>query len=176
VNPLVSDSQATTDKTFIERWIANPRALIAYSLLLGAVAGTAIWGKYLLSGGSFTMWFLLSAVAYYTFAGYAGVRLLRRLPSADLWAMAALIPQVVQFQAGGAIYRIVCGLHVTLTIGGGRINFGFGALTSVQVGIVQGSLPTMVAVNFVPILLVSYLWHQLEEPPNKRLKLTARAH
>ena|SRR5882672_6018841 len=156
------------DVTFVERWIANPRSLIAYSLSLGAIAGTSIWVGYLLTGGSFILWFLLSAVAYYTFAGFAAVKLLRGAPSADLWAMAALIPQVVQFQAGDLIYKVACGLQLTLTIGGGRINFGVGALTSVQVGIVDATLPTMVAINFVPLLLISYLWHQLEEPPNTR--------
>jgi hypothetical protein len=154
------------DATFVERWIANPRSLIAYSLLLGAIAGTSIWVGYWFAGGPFTLWFLLSAVAYYTFAGFTAVKVLRGAPSADLWAMAALIPQVVQFQAGDLIYKVACGLHLTLTIGGGRINFGFGALTSVQVGIVDATLPTMVAINFVPLLLISYLWHQLEEPSN----------
>jgi len=155
----------TNEPTFVERWIANPRSLIGYSLLLGAIAGTSMWAGYLLAGVSVTIWFLLGAVAYYTFAGYAGVNLLRRVPSADFWAMAALIPQVVQFQFDRIIFRIVCGLHLTLTIGGGRIDFGLGALTVVQVGAVPGTLPPMVAFNFVPVLLISYLWHQLEEPP-----------
>ena len=152
------------DRTFVERWIANPRRLIAYSLLLGAVAGTSIWAQYVWRGGSFSLWFLLSAFAYYSLAGYAGVKLIKEAPSADLWALGALVPQVPQFQFGSIIYRIVCGLHVTLTIGNGDINFGFGALTVVQVGIVGQDLPTMVAINFVPLLLISYLWHQLEKP------------
>ena len=164
----------TNDTTFVARWIANPRSLIAYSLLLGAVAGTSIWARYLLAGVSFTFWFLLSAVAYYTFAGYAGVKLLKRASSADLWAVAALLPQVLQFQTGGMVFKIVCGLHLTLTIGGWTINFSFGAGTNVEVGVLDADLPTALAINLVPLLLISYLWHQLQEPPNKRLKLAAR--
>jgi hypothetical protein len=164
----------TNDATFVGRWIANPRSLIAYSLLVGAVAGTSIWARYLVAGASFRFWFLFSAVAYYTFAGYAGVKLLKRAPSGDLWALAALIPQVVHLQTGGMVFRIVCGLHLTLTFGGWDINFSLGAGTNVEVGVLEAALSTRVGVNLVPLLLISYLWHQLEEPPNKRLKLTAR--
>ena len=37
-------------------------------------------------------------------------------------------------------------------------------MTNDRTFIVDQNLPTMVAINFVPMLLISYLWHQLEKP------------
>src|SRR5258706_11660221 len=82
-HPMAGDRTTT----FLERWVTDPRALVAYSLLLGAAAGTSVWVQHALRGGTL-MWVpTLSAIVYYTIAGTAGVQLLRWCQSAEGWAL-----------------------------------------------------------------------------------------
>ena len=146
--------------TFLERWVTNPRALVAYSLLLGAAAGTSVWIQHAFRGGTLMFVPTLSAVVYYTIAGTAGVQLLRWRQSAEAWALAAVIPQIMQVQTGVLIYKIVCGPHITVAID----SFGFDVMTGVgsevYVGLIGPALRTRIGINIVAILFTSYLFYR----------------
>jgi hypothetical protein len=103
---------------------------------------------------------LLVGFAYFSVAGCAGAQLLRGAPSADKWAIAALVPQVLQIQTAGLVYKVVCGLHATITVGPGVLKFGFGALVGISLLIQRLSLPTRVGINLVPALFLWYFYHQ----------------
>lgn len=150
--------------TFVERWIANPRKLLAYCLVLGAPTGAWSWLQYGLSSSvpstlpGFGL--LFAGLAYFSIAGCAGAQLLREAPSADRWAVAALVPQILQIQASGFFYKVVCGLHVTITVGAGSINLGFGALVGFSLLVQDLLLPAKVAINLVPVSFLWYFYHQ----------------
>ncbi len=102
----------------------------------------------------------LSAIVYYMIAGTAGVQLLRWRQSAEGWALAAVIPQIIQVQAGDLIYKIVCGPHITVTID----SFGFDVMTGVgsevYVGLIGPAFRTKIGINIVAILFSSYLFYR----------------
>jgi hypothetical protein len=148
------------ETTFVERWVTNPRSLIAYSLLLGAVAGTSMWIQHAVRGGALTWSSTLAAIAYYTVAGYAGIQLLRRGPSAEAWGLGALIPQVLQLKLGPAAYKVVCGPEVTVAIDAVGIGFHAGVGSVVEVGVASASLPTEIVLNLFAVAFASYLYHQ----------------
>ena len=153
-------SSATHHTTFLKRWIANPRMLLAYCLVLGGVTGAWFWAQYALSSrGSATAPTLTMAITgllYFSMAGYAGVLLLRRAVNADKWAVAALVPQVLQIQTAAFVYRVTCGPDVTITMGPGRFNLGFGASVGFTLLIERVHLPVKIAINFVPVV---FLWY-----------------
>ena len=105
---------------------------------------------------------LVATFLYYTLAGYTALQLLRGTPSANKWAIAALIPQLVQIQNQTVAYKIVCGLQATITIGNG-VNLGFGALADVWFRVGDLSLPGRFAINLVPAAFLWYLYHRREE-------------
>ena len=121
------------------------------------------------------MWIpTLAAIAYYTVAGYAGILLLRRGPLADAWGLGALIPQVLQLQLGSTVYKIVCGLQMTVEIDSAGVGFHGGVGSVVEVGVIgdhasnEGSpQPIRRGTGVVPI--------RSAEPPDTRLKLAAPA-
>ena len=106
----------------------------------------------------FSLWF--AGLAYFSIAGTAGAQLLREAPSADRWAVVALIPQVLQIQTSGFLYKVVCGLHATITLGAGTTNFGFGALVAFAVLVQSLDMPVKVGINLVPGAFLWYFYGQ----------------
>jgi hypothetical protein len=126
--------------------------------LLGAVAGTSVWIQYVVGGGAVAWTPTLAAVAYYTIAGYAGLQLLRRSDSADRWALAAVIPQIVQLQFAHFIYKIACGLQLSLAFDGFSFALSAGVASVVQVGGVGPELRPTIAVNLLAATFAWYLY------------------
>ena len=150
-------SSVPQSPTFLQRWVAHPRNLVAYCLLLGAVAGTWVWIQFALQGGTLIWTAALAAVVYYSVAGLAGLQLLRRREGAERLALAAVLPQIVQIQAGHFVYSIVCGpqLRIALDTMGFDLRVGVGA--DVQVGMFGAGLRPTFAINVVAILFAMYL-------------------
>jgi hypothetical protein len=154
----------THQATFLERWIANPRTLLAYCLALGAATGAWFWVQYALNPNlpatitSVAM--AIFGLLYFSIAGYAGVLLLRQAVNADRWAVAALLPQVLQIQTAALLYRVTCGPDVTISVGAGRLNFGLGASVGFTLLVQRLHLPAKFTINLVPVVFLWYFYHQ----------------
>ena len=157
--PMASIARPTP---FLERWVTSPRSLIGYALLLGAVAGTSVWFQHAVRGGALAWIPTLAAIGYYTISGYAGIQLLRRDPLAHTWALAAVTPQLVQFQSGHVVYKIVSGLHLSLAIDPFGFDVSAGVASLVQVGTFRPVFRTTLVFNLLAFIFAWYLYRQRE--------------
>jgi hypothetical protein len=140
--------------------VAHPRNLVAYSLLLGAVAGTSVWIQFALRGGTLYWVPTLAAIVYYSLAGWGGLQLLRWHEGAAKVALAAVLPQVIQIQTGRFIYSVVCGPQLRIAIDAFGFDVRAGVGSVVEVGMVASTPRPTFAINVVAILFAFYLRSQ----------------
>jgi hypothetical protein len=161
------DSLAPTDRsetTGLKRWVANPRALLGYMLVLGAVAGTAAWVSMVSRGPlDIARPGFIVAMTYYSFSGFAGVQLLRGGKYHDRLAIWALLPQLVQVQGPALLLKVVSGLSGGLIVGAGGIAFHVGAESAIALSFLPAERPFAMFINVVPAVFLAYLYGEQDK-------------
>jgi hypothetical protein len=146
------------------RWLANPRKLIAYSLLWGAAFGT--WGAINLTiaaPGAVLRWpnvvIYGTVLLFYTTAGWAGLALVRDDPRGLTAAIIAQLPQLIQFHNARLNYVLLCGVYGNVsftTAGDVDWQVGWQSVFSFRLG--TTGLTTGVGINIVGLIVLRYLW------------------
>ena len=100
--------------------------------------------------------FLIITLGWFSLVGLAGVLLLRDKRSGWTLSVVAQALQLLQITAGSVAFRLLAGPQATVSLVEGHLRWFVGMTSSIGLWREQGD-PALIAVNFVPLLLLGAL-------------------